>query len=120
MLNRFEQTLVEGWEDIYKKSQLTLWILLALKDGSKHMAEIKSFIAEATNQTIVADDKSMYRALRRFVDTDLLSYTTEPNDKGPDRKLYLLTDSGQAVLSEFVSRNIVDIYFKPSVKSLLL
>jgi DNA-binding PadR family transcriptional regulator len=67
-LNTYEKTLLEGWEDTAKKGHLTLWILLALKDGSKHMAVVKTFITTATNGLLEADDKSMYRALRRYYD----------------------------------------------------
>ncbi len=119
MLDSYEQKLLEGWEDVFKKSQLTLWILLALKDGSKHMAEMKQFILDATNDQLEADDKSMYRALRRYYDVEMVDFRTEPNDKGPDRKIYFLTASGRNVLQQFIKRNILQIFFKPSVRKLL-
>jgi len=119
MLDTYQQTLLDGWEDVFKKGQLTLWILLALKAGPKHMAEIKTFISEATNNLLEADDKSMYRALRRFTDVEMLDYTIEPNDKGPDRKMYSLTTIGASVLDAFVQRNLLDTFFKPSVRRLL-
>lgn len=119
MSDPYEQTLLEGWEDVFKKSQLTLWILLALKDGAKHMAEIKQFIYEATNSQLEADDKSMYRALRRYHDVEMVDFSTEPNDKGPDRKVYVLTDIGKNVLNQFIERNILQVFFKPSVQRLL-
>ncbi len=118
-MDAYEQQLLEGWEDVHKKGQLTLWILLSLKSGSKHMAEVKSQIFELTNGTLHADDKSMYRALRRFEEAYLVSYRTETNNKGPDRKIYYLTDVGSRVLARFVERNITDIYSQPIVKQLL-
>lgn len=118
-LNNYEQTLLDGWEEVYKKSQLTLWILLALKDGPKHMADIKSFILTATQETIEADDKSMYRALRRFQEADLMSYTERDNPLGPKQKVFELTDTGNHVLSAFVARNITDVFLHPKIKKLL-
>ncbi len=32
--------LVEDWDEMYKRSQLTLWIMLALGHGEKYAAEI--------------------------------------------------------------------------------
>ncbi len=119
-LSDYETTLLEGWEDTYKKSQLTLWVLLALKDGHKYMAEIKEFMHEKTNGTMQADDKSMYRALRRFEEADLIAFSERENPTGPKQKIFRLTKTGRSVLSEFVSRNIVDVLFDPDIKKLLL
>jgi PadR family transcriptional regulator PadR len=118
-LSAYEQKLLQGWEDVYKKSQLTLWIMLALKDGPKHMAEIKQFIAEATNHILSADDQSMYRALRRYTEAELLNFTTQPGSAGPDLKIYHLTPVGHTVTKAFAQRNINTIFFKPEIKNLL-
>ncbi len=119
MLNNFEQTLLDGWEDVYKKGQLTLWILLALKDGPKHMVSIKEFILDTTSSLVEADDKSMYRALRRYYDVGMVDYYMEPNSGGPDRKVYQLTQTGKRVLQTFVSRNILGLLMDPRVTALL-
>ena len=119
MLNKYEQTLLEGWEEVHKKGQLTLWILLALKDSPKHMANIKLFILKETNGLLEADDKSMYRALRRFNEVEIVAFTIEKNKRGPDRKLYYLTKIGKDVLAAFIQHNILDILLKPSVLRLL-
>ena len=105
-LNKYEITLLEGWEDIYKKAQLTLWILLALKDSPKAMADIKAFIQQRTNNTITADDKSMYRALRRFKDADIVSFVAESSASGPDKKVYSLSITGGRLLQAFLHRNV--------------
>ncbi|HSH18479.1 MAG TPA: PadR family transcriptional regulator [Candidatus Saccharimonadales bacterium] len=115
----FEDKLLGGWEDVYKKGQLTLWVLLALKHGPKHMAEIKQFILQLTNNLVEADDKSMYRALRRFTEVGMTSYTVGVNDAGPDRKVYALTNTGHTVLHAFIDRNIAGIFYKDSVRQLL-
>jgi DNA-binding PadR family transcriptional regulator len=119
ILDDYEKKLLEGWEEVFKKGQLTLWIMLALKDGPKHMAEIKHFIHEATNGTLTADDKSLYRALRRYYDTDLVDFGTEPGKGGPDLKVYSLTVVGRKVLNAFVNRNLMDVFFKPRITELL-
>lgn len=116
--SEYLQTLLDAWEEVYKRGQLTLWILLALKDGPKHMDEIKRFIAEATRQALSADDKSMYRALRRYYDTELVSFTAAPG-KGPDRKVYSLSPLGAQLLQRFVERNITNVLFRPNIKDLM-
>ncbi len=118
-LDKYEQSLLDGWEEMYKKGQLTLWILLALKDDPKHMASIKDFIKKSTNGSLSADDQSMYRALRRYYDAELVDYEEQPGDNGPGRKVYKLTSIGQKVLANFVTRNITKVFFDPDIKSLL-
>lgn len=110
-LNAYEQTLLVGWEDVHKKSQLTLWLLLALKAAPKHMAEIKQFIYKHTNDTISADDKSMYRALRRLAEAEIVSYELETNKSGPDKKIYRLTEVGIKILEAFIAKNIKGVFW---------
>ena len=119
VLTDYEQTLLNGWEDVAKRSDLTLWVLLALKDGPKIMAEIKQFMLTATHGIVDADDKSMYRALRRFADAEIVAHTTLANPSGPNHKQYALTPTGGHVLAAYVQRNIVATYFDPEVQKLL-
>jgi PadR family transcriptional regulator, regulatory protein PadR len=118
-LSTYEHTLLNGWEEVFKKSQLTLWIMLALKEGPKHMAAIKEFVLKLTNGTLEADDQSMYRALRRYAEAELVVFSNEPGDSGPDRKVYNLTASGSKVLDAFLERNIRSVFYKPNVIKLI-
>ncbi len=118
-LDDYERKLLEGWEEVFKKGQLTLWIMLALKDGPKHMAEIKKFIHQSTNGTLSADDKSLYRALRRYYDVEFVDFMNQPGKNGPDLKVYSLTRVGRKVTDEFSKRNIIDVFYKPETKALL-
>lgn len=110
-LNDYEQRLLDTWEEIYKRGQLTMWIMLALKDGPKRMSDIKSFIDMATNGTLYADDKSMYRALRRYYDAEMVDFSLIKGE-GPDVKIYHLTDIGKNILRSFLKRNIIKTLFK--------
>ncbi len=114
-----EQKLLDGWEEAFKKGQLTLWIMLALKDSPKHMAAIKTFISSCTNGILLADDRSMYRALRRYYEVGLVDFEQAPGQNGPDRKVYQLTPTGQSVLRKFVERNILNVFFKSDIMKLL-
>ncbi len=117
-LTKYEQALLDGWEAIYKMGQLSLWVMLALKHGAKHMAQIKSFIHEACEGALTVDDKSIYRALRRYHKAELVRFDTQPNPSGPDLKVYSLTKTGERVLEHFLARNL-RILYKPNVHELI-
>ena len=117
-LDSFEQSLLDAWEDTHKKSQLTLWILLTLKDGPKHMAQIKTFIDDASNGNMSVDNQSMYRALRRLKSSKLIHFTLRLGRGGPDLKQYYLTATGHNVLEAFLERQLAPFFAYP-LKSLL-
>jgi PadR family transcriptional regulator PadR len=117
--DNYQNKLLSGWEDVFKKGLLTLWILLALKDGPKHMNEISAFINEATGGSLKADDQSMYRALRRYFDAEMVDFTTEPGDGGPERKVYSLNRIGKEVLEAFIERNITSVFYRPAIRQLI-
>lgn len=116
---RIIQELVAEWDDVYKKGQLSLWVLLSIYDGKKYAAEISEFMYHATNGTFEVKEQSLYRALRRFVGMRLVNVTEEESpNAGPKRKFYELSDVGETVLAEFVNLHIEPLY-KPSIKSML-
>lgn len=102
--------LLQSWEDTYKKGQLTLWIFLALKHAPKYVDEIKAFISEKTRGTLLCEEQSLYRALRKYEYINVVSFELRKGNKGPDRKYYVLTPLGEALFSEFVQRNITLFY----------
>lgn len=119
-LDFYEKKILATWEEVYKKGQLTFWILLSMRVGDQSMSGIKKFIKESTDDTLVVDDKSMYRALRRLNQMELIDYNDEPNSNGGAAiKLYFLTKAGGSILQEFINRNITGIFFKPEIKKLL-
>lgn len=119
-LSDYEKRILAVWEEVYKKGQLTFWILLSLRKENQHMLSMKKFINEFTNNSLVADDKSMYRALRRLHQMELIQYEEERGSQtGPNRKSYSLTETGENILQTFINRNITGIFFKPEIKGLL-
>ncbi len=119
-LDKYEQKLLQAWEDVHKQGQLTMWIMLALKDGPKYMAEIRQFILNATKHRISADDKSLYRALRRYHDSEMVEFSERPSPGGgPDRKVYALSQVGATVLQNFLKHNVVQVFYNPSNRKLI-
>jgi DNA-binding PadR family transcriptional regulator len=111
--------LVADWDDVYKKGQLTLWVLLAVFDGKKYAAQITDFMFEATSGSFEVKEQSLYRALRRFDDMGLVRISLEESPSGgPKRKYYELTDEGVAVVGRFVEINIAPL-LQPKIITLL-
>jgi DNA-binding PadR family transcriptional regulator len=106
-LSTYENELIESWESTYKQGQLTLWIFLALYESPKPLAELRNYLSEASDYTISADDKSLYRSLRRYTAARMTDFTNIPSENGgPPSKCYELTEIGRRVLREFVQRNL--------------
>jgi DNA-binding PadR family transcriptional regulator len=112
------EELLNSWEQTYKKGQLTLWIFLSLKDGSKYVDEIKSFIEINSEGTISCEEQSLYRSLRKFHHVNIVKFDLKDGNKGPSRKYYSLTDLGKTLLESFIKRN-VNLFYKPSIKNLI-
>ncbi|QZE14756.1 PadR family transcriptional regulator [Halosquirtibacter laminarini] len=110
--------LLEAWEETYKKGQLTLWIFLALKDGAKYVDEIRDFVVRITEGTMRCEEQSLYRTLRKYRHIDVVDFETRKGNKGPDRKYYFLTKTGQVLLSRFLKRNIY-LFLNEDIKTLI-
>jgi DNA-binding PadR family transcriptional regulator len=118
-MDTYEQKLLNSWEAVYKKGQLTFWILLSLKNSPKDMASIKSYIESNTNKTLTADNQSMYRALRRYFEANIVAFDTVPGKSGPEKKIYSLSPTGERLLSSFIKRNIEGVFYEDNVKKII-
>lgn len=98
--------LLQQWEDSYKKGLLSFWMLLLLHGRSTYAYEMTAMIAEMSQGTVVADEKSIYRALKRFEENGIIQSRTQASDMGPPRRYYSLTPLGQQLLARFIERNI--------------
>lgn len=113
------EQLVAEWDDVYKKGQLSLWILLAIADGRKYAAQITDFMTQATDGSFDVKEQSLYRALRRFEGMKLVHVSQEKSpNSGVKRKYYELTEVGKEVLARFIDIHISPLY-KPSTVKLV-
>jgi len=108
------EALLAQWEETYKRGLLTFWMLLLLHDRPMYALEMGPAVASASEGTIVADDNSIYRALRRFEAMGLVSSALRDSDRGPQRRYYELTPLGRDLLRRFIRRNIL-IFQRPDV-----
>lgn len=119
-LTAYETSLVDAWETTHKQGLLTLWIFLALNESAKSLVDIQTYLQKATGGTISADDKSLYRSLRRYYATEMVDFTTRPSQHGgPPVKLYSLSASGQRVLQQFIIRNLPVLIHNQQIKEIL-
>jgi DNA-binding PadR family transcriptional regulator len=102
-----------------KKDSLRYGLCWHSKTAQSIRQRLKVFINQSTNGLLSADDQSTYRALRRYVSADLVSFAMKPSKSGPDLKVYSLTDVGLRVLDKFVKRNITGSLLKPNIIRLL-
>lgn len=102
--------LLQTWEETYKKGQLTLWLLMALKERPRYATEVREFIYLTAGGTIGCEEQSVYRALRKFYDLEIVDFELRDGNSGPSRKYYFLTEIGSELLKTFIERNIKVMY----------
>lgn len=106
--------LLETWEGTYKKGLLSFWILLLLDRRPTYAFEMNPLIRELSQNTLSADDNSLYRALNRFEQLGLISSQRRPSDIGPARRYYALSEKGRDLLIRFTQRNLL-VFQSPPV-----
>jgi DNA-binding PadR family transcriptional regulator len=71
-------------------------------------------IMKISQGTISVDDNSIYRALNRFESVGIVRSELQQSSTGPQRRYYSLTNTGKALLTAFIQRNI-QVFETPSV-----
>jgi len=112
------ELLLTQWEETYKKGLLSFWLLLLLSRRKAYPRETKGLLAELSQNTISADENSIYRALNRLAESEVIDSEIQPSDTGPSRRYFFLTDLGRELLSHFISRNI-QVFQHPAVAELI-
>jgi PadR family transcriptional regulator PadR len=110
--------LLDQWENTYKRGLLSFWLLLLLHERPMYVFEMGEALEDVGQGTVSADEKSLYRALRRFEAVGLVTSTWEPSEIGPRRRYYHLTPLGKDLLRRFVERNIM-LFYDPAVSQRL-
>ena len=109
------QPLLNQWEQSYKKGLLSFWILLAISQEALYAYEMRERVETLSQNSISADENSIYRALRRFAKNGLVSSEMRPSDIGPNRRYFQLTPKGETLLSDFINRNLA-VFSSKNVK----
>ncbi len=118
-MNEQELTLLlEQWEGVYKKGLLTFWLLLLLHERPLYVFEMGETLAQVSRGTLSADERSLYRALRRFEAAGFVRSEWQDSEVGPNRRYYHLTELGTKLLQKFTERNIL-LFQEPDVAARL-
>ncbi len=110
--------LLAQWEGAYKKGLLTFWLLLLLAQRKAYPYEMKAAIQVLSQDSIRAEENSIYRALRRLAQSGIVDSELRPSETGPDRRYFFITDVGRELLERFTQRNI-QIFQHPDVAALI-
>ena len=114
MTNNNIGDLLNKWEETYKKGLLSFWILLLLYERPSYPYEMSAEVAKISQGTISVDDNSIYRALNRFESVGIVKSELQQSNTGPQRRYSSLTNTGKALLTQFIQRNI-QVFETPSV-----
>ena len=107
-------TLLEQWEGVYKKGLLTFWVLLLLHERPMYVFEMGQALVTVSRGTMSADERSLYRALRRFERAGFVESEWQASDVGPQRRYYHLSELGTELLHRFTRRNIL-LFQEPDI-----
>lgn len=118
MTSKKLEQLLNQWEGTYKKGLLSFWLLLLLAQRKAYPYEMKAAIEELSQNSISADENSIYRALKRLAQSGIVDSEVQPSESGPNRRYFFLTVIGQELLTRFISRNIL-IFQHPIVADLI-
>ncbi len=112
------EILLQQWEQSYKRGLLSFWILLSLHEKEMYAYEMREAIREMSQGGMVADDNSIYRALKRFAASGLVGSEKRPSPTGPPRRYFPLTETGEQLLAAFIQRNIL-IFQQPHIMQVM-
>lgn len=112
------EALLTRWEEVYKKGLLSFWLLLLLAQRKAYPYEMKAAITEISQNTLSAEENSIYRALKRLAQSGIVASEVRPSETGPDRRYFYLTPLGGELLAAFIERNI-RVFQKPEVAALI-
>lgn len=79
-------------------------MLAALAHRPRSGYDLNRWFEEAASHFCTAGYSSVYPALARFEREGLVVHEPAPSDRGPERKLYSLTDEGMETLLEWTAR----------------
>jgi DNA-binding PadR family transcriptional regulator len=91
-------------EELLPLSPLSMEILLALAGSDLHGYAIIQAVSEQTNGRLQPGAGTMYAALERLLDTELIEETTTAADRAARRRSYGITSFGRDVARAEVRR----------------
>lgn len=96
------------------KNHLMAWLLVMLRARNLHGYEIMKELRSKFD--VISDPGTIYRALRQLERDGYISSWWDAQDQGPARRIYTLTEDGNAALAVWSSalehyRSNLDVFF---------
>jgi len=105
------------WSKEYKKGFFSYIILLLLKDKPFYGMEINNKLLEITGGKVSFQESGTYHILKKLNEKGFIKGIWKKSIKGPQRKYYTITESGEQLLEVFTENYILPI--NNAVKNLL-
>ena len=103
-----EKTL-KDWGVEYKKGYTAYFTLLLLKQRPMYGYEIISMMSEWTETKVSFQTSAVYQVLKRLARKDFVKSRWQKSEKGPKRKYYEITASGNQLVEIFTNEYILPI-----------
>ena len=101
-----ERTLSQ-WDKEYKKGFTSYVILVLLKKQTMYGYEIKNKLGEFSNNSMTYQDSGIYQILKKLTSNKLLTFKVVNSDKGPPRKYYSITKTGEKLVDKFTVKCVL-------------
>lgn len=87
-------------------TETTYFILLSLAPGPSHGYAIMKDVQQLSQERVILSTGTLYGALKRLLEIGWIERTDDPaaGENGRERKLYRLTQMGQAALDSEIER----------------
>ena len=97
------------WNREYKKGFFSYITLLMLREKSMYGFEIINRLQEITNGQVAFQASGIYQVLKKLSNKGFVTEHWQKSDKGPRRKYYNITNSGDQLLEVFTRQYILPI-----------
>ncbi len=105
-LKKNVQKTMVVWQREYKKGLTAYMILLLLKDDSLYGYQLTTMMTELMCNRVVFKENAIYSILKQLHKKEFVSYEWKNSTKGPKRKYYQITDSGNQLIETFTNEYV--------------
>jgi len=85
------------------KGSTSLLVLQLLHERDMYGYELVKEMAKRSEQTLQMKEGTLYPALHKMEKQAYIEHYWKPQEKGPDRKYYCITEAGEEILRERTS-----------------
>lgn len=104
-LEEYQTELINKWEELHKKSMVTLLILFALTESPMWSKELEQWLKKTSGWEL--NERSLHRTLKRMAKLGLIQYKEVDAPKtGASRKVYMISESGISFLNQIKSSSL--------------